>query len=198
MDFSSYRADFAQVLESIDAQSVSTIVELLVKARQERRTVFVVGNGGSAANASHFCEDLAKGTVRDFNDQKRLRIMSLTDNTPGILAWANDEGFDSIFVEQLKTYASTGDLLLAISGSGNSPNILNAVTWANEHGIDTIGLTGYDGGQLRRIAKYGIHVPVDNMGAAEAAHDVVFHYVVDELCQRFAGPRQNDRSSADR
>ena len=116
-------------------------------AHEKGRFVFLCGNGGSGSNASHFCEDMGKGTIlrQDFDNdaKKRLKILSLTDNTPYILAWANDEGFDRVFVEQLKNLASPGDLLIAISGSGNSPNILKAVEWANRHDITTAGCTGF-------------------------------------------------------
>ena len=113
------------------------------------RFVFIIGNGGSGANASHLCEDLAKCTLRDFENQKRLKVLSLTDNTAGIMAWGNDEGYDRIFIEQLKNLASPGDVLLAISGSGNSPNILRAVEWANANGMTTVGITGFGGGKLK-------------------------------------------------
>src|SRR5262245_31093591 len=111
---------------------------------------------------------MVKGTIdkRDYdNDAKRrLKILSLTDNTPYILAWANDEGYDRVFVEQLKNLASPGDLLIAISGSGNSPNVLRAVEWANAHGLGTFGLTGFSGGKLRELAHEGLHVPIADMG----------------------------------
>src|SRR5688572_30254598 len=113
-------------LRKLDPAAVQNLADAIYERYQERRMVFVIGNGGSGSNASHFCEDLGKGTIRreDFdNDQKRrLRIISLTDNTPYILAWGNDEGFDRVFVEQLKNLAQPGDLLVAISGSGNSAN----------------------------------------------------------------------------
>src|SRR5262245_23527715 len=120
-----------QELGRIDPAQVQTLADLIHQRYERSRFVFVVGNGGSGSNASHFCKDLGKGTLtrEDFeNDRKkRLRILSLTDNTPYILAWGNDEGFDQIFVQQLRNLASPGDLLVAISGSGNSPNVLKAV-----------------------------------------------------------------------
>jgi D-sedoheptulose 7-phosphate isomerase len=186
MDFPAYRQFFAHTLERVDPAAVEGLVELFARARQDGRTVFVVGNGGSAANASHFCEDLCKGTLRDFDCQRRLKVMSLTDNTPAIMAWANDEGYQRVFVEQLRTYAAPGDLLIAISGSGNSPNVLEAAAWASSHGMTTIGLTGFGGGKLKPLVDHALHVPIDNMGAAEAVHDVVFHYIVEKLCERFA------------
>ena len=114
--------------------------------------------------------------------------MSLTDNTPYILAWANDEGMDRIFVEQLKNVASPGDLLIGISGSGNSPNVLRAVEWANSYDMHTFGLTGFDGGKLRQIAHRGMHVPIADMGIVESIHLLVFHWVLDNLYARISGP----------
>ena len=106
----------------------------------------------------------------------------------GILAWGNDEGYDRIFVEQLKNLASPGDLLLAISGSGNSPNILKAVEWANRHGLITVGITGFGGGKLRTLAHHSLHAAVDDMGIAESLHQVVFHWIIDDLYRRISGP----------
>src|SRR6202162_3735512 len=129
------------------------------------RLIFLIGNGGSGSNASHFCEDIGKGTLRrqDFDDEtkKRFRIISLTDNTPYLLAWGNDEGFDRVFLEQLKNLAGPGDLLIAISGSGNSPNILRAVEWANAHGMKTYGCTGFGGGKLKKLAQHNFHIPIE-------------------------------------
>src|SRR6201998_225082 len=117
-------------LDPIQLEPLSALIE---DAYHAGRFVFICGNGGSGANASHFGEDLAKCILRDFENQKRLKVLSLTDNTPAILAWGNDEGYDRIFVEQLKNLASPGDLLIAISGSGNCPNILKAGGWAQRH-----------------------------------------------------------------
>jgi D-sedoheptulose 7-phosphate isomerase len=180
----------AQELARIDPAEVKTLADAIWGCYQQRRFVFVIGNGGSGSNASHFCEDLGKGTLRreDFdNDAKqRLRIVSLTDNTPYILAWGNDEGFDRVFVEQLKNLASPGDLLIAISGSGNSPNILRAVDWANRHELKTFGCTGFSGGKLRTLAQQGLHVPLDDMGIVESIHLTAFHWVVDDLHRRIS------------
>src|SRR5207237_4826575 len=141
---------------------VRSLANAMNHCYEKGRFVFLTGNGGSGSNASHFCEDLGKGTLRreDFYNagKKRLRIISLTDNTPYILAWGNDEGFERVFVEQLKNLASPGDLLIAISGSGNSPNVLKAVDWANRNGMKTFGCTGFSGGKLRQLAQHGLHV----------------------------------------
>ena len=170
----------------LDAAQIQKMAELIETAYRAGRFVFIIGNGGSGANASHFSEDLAKCTLRDFENQKRLRVLSLTDNTAGIMAWANDEGYDRVFVEQLKNLASPGDLLIAVSGSGNSPNILKAVAWSNEHGLDTIGVTGFSGGKLRTLARHNLHADIDDMGIVESLHQVVFHWVIDDLNRRFA------------
>jgi len=172
----------------IDPDEVRALADAIYSCYERGRLVFLCGNGGSGSNASHFCEDVGKGTLRrqDFDDdrKKRIRILSLTDNTPYILAWGNDEGFERVFVEQLKNLAGPGDLLIAISGSGNSPNVLKAVEWANAHGVDTFGCTGFEGGKLRRLARQGLHVPLDDMGIVESIHLVAFHWVVDNLHAR--------------
>src|SRR5262245_52115612 len=178
----------ATELSRSNPAEVLKLAELIHARYLASRFVFVIGNGGSGSNASHFCEDLGKGTLaREFFDddtKKRLKIISLTDNTPYILAWGNDEGFDRVFVEQLKNLASPGDLLVAISGSGNSPNILRAVGWANEHGLTTYGCTGFSGGKLRTLAHHNLYVPLDDMGIVESIHLTAFHWVVDDLYRR--------------
>ncbi len=176
-------------LKRLDPAELEQVAELIEQAYHADRFVFVIGNGGSAANASHLCEDLNKCTLRDFESQKRLKVLSLTDNTAGIMAWANDEGYDRVFVEQLKQYASPGDLLLAISGSGNSPNILRAVEWANEQGLTTVGITGFGGGTLKKVTHYRFHCPVDDMGTSESLHLVGFHWLIGDLYRRISEPQ---------
>ncbi len=177
-------------LGRIDPTEVQTLADLIWEVYQKQRFVFVIGNGGSGSNASHFCEDMGKGTLdRKFFDddsKQRLKILSLTDNTPYILAWGNDEGFDRVFVEQLKNLAGPGDLLVAISGSGNSPNILKAVEWANNKGLTTYGCTGFTGGKLRTLAHKGLHIDLHDMGIVETLHLAAFHWVVDDLFRRIS------------
>jgi D-sedoheptulose 7-phosphate isomerase len=179
-----------QELLRINPAEVKALADAIYHCYQHRRFVFVCGNGGSGSNASHFCEDLGKGTLRredfDNDDRRRLRVLSLTDNTPYILAWGNDEGFERVFVEQLKNLASAGDLLVAISGSGNSPNVLRAVEWANRHDLKTFGCTGFNGGRLRALAQHNLHVPLDDMGIVESVHLTAFHWVVDDLHRRIS------------
>jgi D-sedoheptulose 7-phosphate isomerase len=178
-------------LKKVDTGEVKALADAIFDCYQHRRMIFLCGNGGSGSNASHFCEDLGKGTLRreDYdNDAKpRLRVLSLTDNTPYILAWGNDEGFERVFVEQLKNLANLGDLLIAISGSGNSANVLWAVEWANNHSMKTFGCTGFSGGKLKRLAQQNLHVPLDDMGMVESIHLTTFHWVVDDLHRRISG-----------
>ncbi|MFO0876626.1 MAG: SIS domain-containing protein [Gemmataceae bacterium] len=188
LDVAPFLARVGEELNKIDPAEVRQLSDLIHDCYLRDRFVFIIGNGGSGSNASHFCEDVGKGSLRreDYeNDgKKRVRILSLTDNSPYILAWGNDEGFDRIFVEQLKNLSSPGDLLVAISGSGNSPNILRAVDWANAHGLKTFGCTGFSGGKLRKLAHHGLHVPLDDMGIVETVHLAAFHWVVDDLHRR--------------
>jgi D-sedoheptulose 7-phosphate isomerase len=177
-------------LLQIDPAEVKNLADAIHHCYEQGQTVFLCGNGGSGSNASHFCEDLGKGTLRreefDNDAKKRLRVLSLTDNTPYILAWGNDEGFERVFVEQLKNLARPGDLLIAISGSGNSPNVLRAVEWANRNDLRTFGCTGFSGGKLRALAQQGLHVPLDDMGIVESIHLTAFHWVVDHLHARIS------------
>lgn len=175
----------------LDLDQAQGLSEAIYSAYQDGRFVFICGNGGSGSNSSHFCEDLGKSTLRreDFTNDavKRLKVLSLTDNTPYILAWGNDEGFDRVFVEQLKNLASPRDVLIAISGSGNSPNILKAVEWANAHNLETWGITGYDGGKLMRLAHRQLHVPLHDMGMVESIHLILFHWILNDLYGRING-----------
>jgi len=175
-------------LERVDKKEIQAWADLVYEAWQNGRFVYVIGNGGSGTTASHISEDLGKSSLRqdDLRDEtkKRLKILSLTDNLGWILALGNDVGYDQIFVQQLMNYGSKGDLLIAISGSGNSPNILAAVDWAHRHGLKTFGLTGYDGGKLRRTQQAGMHVPLNDMGMVESIHLCLFHWVLNDVFAR--------------
>jgi D-sedoheptulose 7-phosphate isomerase len=188
LDAQSFLARVAQELGRVDPGQVKALADAMYDCYQKDRFIFLIGNGGSGSNASHFSEDVGKGTLRreDYDDdrKRRFRIVSLTDHTPYILAWGNDEGFERVFVEQLKNLANPGDLLVAISGSGNSPNVLRAVEWANAHGVRTFGCTGFSGGKLRTLAQQNLHVPLDDMGIVESIHLTAFHWVVDDLYRR--------------
>jgi D-sedoheptulose 7-phosphate isomerase len=147
--------------------------------------IFIIGNGGSAATASHFAEDLAKGTCPT-NAECFPKAIALTDNVPFITALGNDEGYQNVFIGQLRTLALEPDLLIAISVSGNSPNILNAVHWANERKLITFGLTGCTGGELASIASDCIQVPSDDFGIVESIHSFILHYIPHVLKEKWS------------
>jgi D-sedoheptulose 7-phosphate isomerase len=184
MNFTSYKEYLYKSIESVDPKQVENFIEVMMDAFRNERTIFVIGNGGSAASASHMAQDLSKGTRATLGQTKRFKALSLTDNTAFISALGNDDGFDSIFEQQLINFAKPGDLVLAISGSGNSPNIINAIEWANAHGLVTVGVTGFGGGKLREINHHSLHVPLNDMCTAESIHNVLFHYIVIELQER--------------
>ncbi|MEC8784829.1 MAG: SIS domain-containing protein [Planctomycetota bacterium] len=188
LGWSAYLDRFQRELSKVDAASIQRWSDALFSAWQGQKQVFIIGNGGSGTTASHLAEDLAKGTSPDasLNDEEfqRLRVQSLTDNVGWIMAVGNDLAYDQIFVQQLMNLAQAGDLLIAISGSGNSPNILNAVDWANRHGVKTFGLTGYSGGQLQGMQQDGIHVALDDMGMVESIHLGIHHWVLNDLFAR--------------
>ncbi len=185
MDFNNYKGLINRTLDSADTEEIDKFLDILVDAYKNDKFVFVIGNGGSAANASHLAQDLAKGTRSSKDQSRRLKALSLTDNLPFITAQGNDEGYDSIFEQQLRTFAKPGDYLIAISGSGNSPNIISAIEWANKNGITTIGITGYDGGKLKKMAHHSVNVVLNDMCTAESIHSIIFHYVILELRERF-------------
>ena len=188
LDLSAYSTRLKAEIDRLDQAAIRQWADLTYEAWQRGRYVFIIGNGGSGTTASHMAEDLGKSTLRpeDLKDEskKRLKVLSLTDNTGWLLAVGNDCGYDQIFVQQLMNYGSPGDVLLAISGSGNSPNILAAVEWANRHGLTTFGLTGYSGGKLRAMQQHGLHVDLADMGMVESIHLCVFHWVLNDVYAR--------------
>jgi D-sedoheptulose 7-phosphate isomerase len=184
MEFKKYINNLNNTLDGLSHEEIENFLNLLIDAYENEKFVFVIGNGGSAANASHFAQDLAKGTRHSPEQKKRIKALSLTDNLPFITAQGNDEGYESIFEQQLRTYANPGDILIAVSGSGNSPNILKSVQWANDNGLTTIGITGFDGGMLKKIAKHSVNVTLNDMCTSESVHSIIFHYVIIELSER--------------
>jgi D-sedoheptulose 7-phosphate isomerase len=170
-----YKADLLSAIESIDLARVGEAIALLAQARDEGRRIFTCGNGGSASTASHFATDMLKGA--SFGYDKRFRILALTDSLPTITAYSNDVSYECVFVEQLKNFAEPGDVLIAVSGSGNSPNVLRAVEYANSIGCRTIGLCGRDGGALGKLAGLSLHVAHPHMGRIEDAHLIMLHMI---------------------
>lgn len=165
-----------KVISSIDRKEIAQFITDLLLARDNCANIYFIGNGGSAATASHFANDIAIGT----NDYKTpFKAISLTDNMPIVTAIGNDFGYEDIFVRQLMVLSKPGDVLVAISASGNSPNLLSAIEYANANGIKTIAITAFDGGKMKNIARSGIHVPTEKKeyGPAEDAHMILDHLV---------------------
>jgi D-sedoheptulose 7-phosphate isomerase len=176
MNFASdYKKSTLEALECIDLEKVNQAIEWFREARDQGRGIFVCGNGGSASTASHFACDMVKGA--SYGRPKRFRILALTDSLPTLTAYSNDSGYDVVFAEQLRNFAAPGDLFMAISGSGNSPNVLRAIEYANSVGCRTIALTGRDGGKLGPLAQLNIQVEVPHMGRIEDAHMVICHMI---------------------
>ena len=169
----SYKRDLLAAIETIDLEKVREAITWMKEARDAGRTIFTCGNGGSASTASHFVCDVVKGA--SYQHAQRFRIQALTDSLPTLTAYANDVGYEVVFEEQLKNFAQPGDLVLAISGSGNSPNVVRAIDYANSAGCRTIALTGRDGGRLGRLAQLNIHVSAPHMGRIEDAHMIICH-----------------------
>src|SRR5215203_3246107 len=183
-DLNTYLSQVAQTLSQVPRQPLDRIAEALWETYERDGTILICGNGGSAASASHFACDLAKLTISA--DCRRVRATALTDNIALMTAWSNDRAYADMFVEQLIGIYRPGDLLFAISGSGNSPNVLRAVDWANERGAPTVGLTGFDGGKLARLARLSLHVQNDVMPQVEDIHMAICHGLAVAIRQRIA------------
>jgi D-sedoheptulose 7-phosphate isomerase len=174
-----YLNDLSRLLLEIDAEKITTAIEWLREARDAGRTIYSCGNGGSALIASQMVCDVVKGA--SWQKPSRFKMISLSDNMGTVLAYANDVSYESVFVEPLKNFAVEGDVLIGISGSGNSPNVLRAVEYANGIGCRTIGLTTSAGGRLKDIAQLPLAVPSDHMGRLEDSFFVITHI----LCYAF-------------
>lgn len=175
MGTDSYLRAVEKTLAALPREPVDRLVGILEQARKLGKQVFLIGNGGSAANASHIACDLGKGTICP--DKKRFRVTALTDNVPLMTAWANDTSYEMVFVEQLSGLLRPGDVLIALSGSGNSPNVLRAVEYASAAGATTVGLTGYDGGRLADVVDHAVVVSDNCMERIEDIHLVLGHAV---------------------
>lgn len=174
-----YFTQVQQALASVDAEAVSDLIQRLLEVNERDGFVYVCGNGGSAATASHFVNDLSKSTV--VPGQKRFRALALTDNVPLITAWANDTSYDNVFSEQLRGLVRANDLVIAISGSGNSPNVLKAIEAAAEVGATTVGWSGFNGGKLAKLVDLSIDIPCDVMEQIEDVHLSLAHNVCTHL-----------------
>lgn len=182
-----YLDGISDLIARLPRDQIARVAEALRDAYQADRVVYVCGNGGSAATASHFALDLAKGTRRT-PERRRLRAVALTDSTPLLTAWANDTEYANVFAEQLAAWYRPGDCLVAISGSGNSPNVLRAVEYVNGQGGVTCGLTGYQGGKLAPLATHAVVVPSDDLEKIEDCHMLLCHLYTAYLRNEVALP----------
>lgn len=178
-----YFSDFYKCLKTISSAELERATQILEDAHQSRNTIFVIGNGQSAASASAFALDLTKQTSPKAPNH-RFRVISLTDNQSAITAWANDVNYAAVFTEQLKGLWQAGDVLLAVSGSGNSPNVVEACRWVRQQKGLVIGLTGFDGGTLRSLSDACVLVESDDYGYVETAHIAIMHFWVTEFHAR--------------
>jgi D-sedoheptulose 7-phosphate isomerase len=170
-----YKEELLDAIESVNLDEVGRAIDILSEARAAGRCIFVCGNGGSASTASHFATDLVKGA--SYGRSSRFRILALTDSLPTITAYSNDVAYECVFVEQLKNFAEPGDVVIAISSSGNSPNVLRAMEYGNSIGCRTIALTGQEGGRLAPLAQLDIRVGHRHTGRIEDLHLVVLHMI---------------------
>jgi len=175
-----YLFEVTKCLISLDKSKIEEVINVLVEAYKKNKKVFILGNGGSASTASHMACDLGKGTLQRVydNTEKRFRVISLTDNVALMTALANDLGFDDIFIQQLRNLVEKGDVVIAISGSGNSPNVIKAVEYAKSSGAVTIGFLGFKtGGKLGDMVDYSIIVDSDHYGPIEDIQLVLNHLI---------------------
>ena len=182
---SAYKDQLLRAIDTIDLQAVERAVQWFCEARDHGRQAFVCGNGGSAATASHFVCDVLKGTGA--GPMNRMRIMAFTDSIATITAYSNDVSYDFVFVEQLKSFANRGDVFMALSGSGNSRNVVKAMEYAVAHGCKTIALTGREGGDLGRLADLNINVAEPHMGRIEDGHLMICHMIAYAMMDETAG-----------
>ncbi len=174
-----YLDELKKILDLMEEDLLGKIEELAVllqEAKNKKNRIFMMGNGGSGSTSSHFAEDLSKGTI--VGESLRFKAISLSDSMPTMLAWANDSSYDDIFVEQLKNLMEPGDIVIGISGSGNSKNVIKAIEYANNNGGVTVGFSGYDGGKLIKCAKINVHVPNFSMQRVEDIHMMVAHILM--------------------
>jgi len=180
MDFSrAYIKELQDILERFPHEEFERLVQAMLTACACGQQIFVMGNGGSASTASHWVCDINKGC--SYGKDKRFRMICLNDSLSTVLAYANDVGYEDIFVEQLKNFFQPGDMVIGISGSGNSKNVLKAIEYANENSGLTVGLCGYDGGRLAQIVDICLHVPICDMQKAEDAHMIIAHMAVQAI-----------------
>jgi D-sedoheptulose 7-phosphate isomerase len=179
-----YLKRLTATLEGMPAESIERLSEMLYRAYTDGKQVFTVGNGGSASTASHMAADLAKNTIDP--NMRRFRIMSLNDNIPMLTALSNDLGYENVFAEQLQNLIQPGDVLIVLSGSGNSPNVIKAMEYARSQSAEVAALLGFGGGRAAELADISILVDSSDYGVVEDAHLVLNHILVEYFRQRLA------------
>lgn len=177
-----YINSLKNILDCVQISEVNKAAEILFKAYTNDKSIFIIGNGGSASTAEHFVCDLSKGTVKE--GKKRFKVHSINENMSLITAYANDFDYNVIFIEQLKNLLGENDVVIGISASGNSQNILRAIEYANEAGAVTLGMTGFDGGKLKTAAKHCIHISSRNYGQIEDIHLITAHAICQYLKEK--------------
>ena len=170
-----------RTLEQLDQQAIAEVLSAILRAYEAEGTIYVCGNGGSASTASHMANDFNKG-ISEYV-QKKFRFYSLTDNVATMLSISNDISYDEMFRFQLQGRLRKEDLVIGISGSGNSMNVVNALDYAKENGVATVGITGYTGGKVRNMCDYSLHVPIENMQLTEDVHMIFDHMMMTILYQ---------------
>lgn len=174
-----YLNQLALVVQQVPVDALSQAIDAILDAHAARRRVYVMGNGGSSATASHFVCDLVK--TAKVPGQPPLRAFSLTDNTPLLTAWSNDQAYEDAFAEYIEAVADAGDVIIGITASGNSPNIVNALRSARGRGATTIAFVGFDGGAARHSADVVVHVPRDDYGLVEDSHSAICHAITNAV-----------------
>lgn len=190
-----YFERLAKLIPGLPYADIDAIAGIIVRAFADDRTVFVFGNGGSAASASHAMVDLNKGTIVP-GTNRRMKIMALTDNVPSLTAWANDASYEQVFSEQLRNFVRKGDVALAISASGNSPNVLLALKTAREHGAVPVGLAGYEGGKMKRLCDLCAVVSSNHVQMIEDMHHAILHSIFTMVRQRLHSGRPRAMTAA--
>jgi D-sedoheptulose 7-phosphate isomerase len=184
-----YLTDLKNVLDRLPLATLDRFFAVIEEAHAAGKQIFVIGNGGSAATASHMMNDLNKGTLGHKGDApwKRFKVIALTDNVSLMTAWANDTDYNTVFSEPLKNLANAGDVLIAISASGNSPNIITAVETAKKIGVKVLGFGGFTGGKLLQLADVCVVVPSDGYGPVEDVHMILDHILTGYFYEKLKG-----------
>lgn len=186
MDYTSNIKDYIkaeiEVLQKLDVNAINDAINLLEETRDAEGTIYIFGNGGSASTASHFQNDFNKG-ISESLKSKKYRFLCLNDNISTLMAIANDNGYENVFVQQLEEKIGPNDIVIAISGSGNSANVIKAVEYAKSKNTKVIGLTGYSGGKLKELSDISLHVDIDSMQVTEDVHMIFDHLMMTVLCK---------------